>query len=255
VIARARRTAAVAVSVLGLAACSSGGGAASSDTTAPRGAVTSETTTPSSSSTTVPQGTPVVIDEQGFSTYPDPIDPTATLGGYGVVVRNPNPGLMATGVRVVTRILDDAGTELLKDSAVLNAVMPGQKMAVGRTLLEPIADPTKLDIHVEVAAWLPPASTTGKLTVTNVVTQPVEDGGSTTTFDVTSSWQDTEDAVDATAVYRRADGAILGAESTVVDSISPGATVSATIHLLSLVPDLATTDVYVGRGVEAQTTG
>ena len=252
--ARARRAAAVAVTLLVLTACSAGGDDSASTTTAP--AATSTPADGGATTTTAPvQGVPLVIAEQGFSTYPDPIDPRETLGGYGVVLQNPNPGLMATGVRVVTRILDDAGTELLKDSAVLNAVMPGQRMAVGRTLIEPIVDPTKLDIHIEVAAWLPPASTTGKLAVGNVVTQPVEDGGSTTSLDVTSTWPETEDGVDATAVYRRADGSILGAESTVVDTVTPGATAHATIQLLSIVPDLAKTDVYVGRGIEAQTVG
>ena len=50
------------------------------------------------------------------------------------MIENPNPDVMATGVRVVTRLLDDAGTELLVDSALLNAILPEQRMAVGRTL-------------------------------------------------------------------------------------------------------------------------
>ena len=51
-------------------------------------------------------GEPLVVAEQGVSTFPDLVDPQANLGGYGVVIENPNPDLMATGVRVVTRILD-----------------------------------------------------------------------------------------------------------------------------------------------------
>ena len=122
---------------------------------------------------------------------------------------------MATGVRVVTRILDDAGTELLVDSALLNAILPGQRMAVGRTLIEPIEDPTSLEVTVEVSAWLAArVAPTGRLVAEDVVTEPEEAGGSVTRFTVRSTWPDAEDGVDVTAVYRAEDGRILGAEST-----------------------------------------
>ena len=149
-----------------------------------------------------------------MSTFPDPFDPRATLGGYGVVIENPNPDVMATGVRVVTRILDDAGTELLVDSALLNAVLPDQRMAVGRTLVEPIEGPTQLEVAIEVSEWLEPASTEGRLAATAVVTEPEEAGGSVTRFNVISTWPDEEEGVDVTAIYRAADGRILGADYT-----------------------------------------
>jgi hypothetical protein len=202
----------------------------------------------------VPAGDPLVVVEQGVASYPDPFDVTATLGGYGVVLENPNPDVMATGVRVITRILDPAGTELLVDSALLNGILPGQRMAVGRTLIEPIEEPTQLDIQVEVSAWLLPADPDGRFVAEGVVTEPEEAGGSITRFTVTSTWPATEEGVDATAVYRAADGRILGAESTAVD-VSPDAPTTAQIRLLSPIPDLATTEVFVGRGFAAQTVG
>ena len=62
-------------------------------------------TTTTAPTTTAPPltGEPLVVVDQGVSTFPDPFDPRATLGGYGVVIENPNPDVMATGVRVVTR--------------------------------------------------------------------------------------------------------------------------------------------------------
>ena len=95
--------------------------------------------------------------EQGVSSFPDPYDLTATLGGYGVVLQNPNADVMATGVHVTTRILDPSGAELLVDNVLLNAVMPNQRMALGRTLIEPVVEPTQLAVTVEVTAWLLPA--------------------------------------------------------------------------------------------------
>lgn len=248
---RVRRTAATLVLASLALACSGGddGGDAGPTTTA-------ATSTTSSPTTTAPPltGDPLVLAEQGVSSFPDPFDPTATLGGYGVVLQNPNPDVMATGVHVVTRIFDDAGTELLVDSALLNAVLPGQRMAVGRTLIEPIDGPTRLEVTVEVSAWLLPASTEGRLVAEGVVTEPEEAGGSVTRFTVRSTWPDAEDGVDVTAVYRAADGRILAAEYTTL-VVPVGEPVAGQIRLLSPIPDLATTEVFVGRGFAALTIG
>lgn len=233
----------------------SGGGlddiGASTSTTAPREAL--ETTT----STTEPPltGQPLVVAEQGVSSFPDPFDLTATLGGYGVILQNPNPDVMATGVRVTTRILDPDGTELLVDNTLLNAVMPNQRMALGRTLIEPIEEPTQLDVRVEVTAWLEPAFDEGTLIAEGVVTEPEENGGAVTRFTVRSTWPEPEDGVDVTAIYRAADGRILGAESITLPAVPVRGSVPGQIRLLSPIPDLATTEVFVGRGINAQTTG
>ena len=236
------------------------GAACSSDdadrTTSPTiGDVT--TTTPSSTTTSAPPltGDPLIVAEQGVSSFPDPFDPSTTLGGYGVVLHNPNPEVMATGVRVVTRILDDAGAELLIDRALLNAVLPGGRMAVGRTLIEPIDGPTRLEIAVEVSEWLLPASSDGSLVAEAVVTEPEGPGGAVTKFAVRSSWPEPEDGVDVTAIYRAADGRILAAESTTLALVPADQPVVGQIQLLAPIPDLATTEVFVGRGFAALTTG
>lgn len=232
-------------------ACSSSPGTTATTVSRP-----SSTTTSAPTTTVAPlTGEPLQVTEQGVSAFPDPFDPTASLGGYGVVLHNPNAEVMATGVRVVTRVLDDAGTELLEDSALINAVMPGERMAVGRTLIEPIEGPTQLEVAVEVSEWLVPADPRGRLVAEDVVTEPVEGGGSVTRFSVRSTWPSEEEGVDVTAVYRAADGRILGAESTTVATVPAGQSVAAAIPLLSPIPDLATTEVFVGRGFAALTVG
>jgi hypothetical protein len=128
-------------------------------------------------------------------------------------------------------------------------------MAVGRTLIEPVEGPTSLDITVEVSEWLLPASKAGALVAEGVVTEPEEAGGSVTRFSVRSTWPETEDGVDVTAVYRAADGRILGAESTTLAVVAPDQPVAGQIRLLAPIPDLATTEVFIGRGFAALTTG
>lgn len=235
-----------------VAACS-GVDDGSAEATSTLERVTVETTT---STTEAPlTGQPLIVVEQGVSSFPDPFDLTTTLGGYGVILQNPNPDVMATGVRIVTRVLDPAGAELLVDNSLLNAVMPNQRMAIGRTLIEPIDEPTQLVVTVEVTAWLEPASTDGSLTVDNVVTEPEENGGAVTRFTVRSTWPVPEDGVDVTAIYRAADGRILGAESTTLGSVPVRGEVPGQIRLLSPIPELASTEVFIGRGIAAQTAG
>jgi hypothetical protein len=200
-------------------------------------------------------GEPLVVAEQGVSSFPDPFDPSATLGAYGVVLQNPNPEVLAAGVRVVTRILDAFGAELLVDSTLLNAVMPGQRMALGRTLIEPIMAPTQLVVTVEVAAWLKPAAADAGLVAEGAVTEPEPNGGAITRFTVRSTWPEPEEGVDATAVYRAADGRILGAEMTTLPLVSPQTPTEGQIRLLAPIPDVASTEVFVGRGLAAQTVG
>lgn len=212
--------------------------------------------TASSSTTAAPlAGTPLRVAEQGYSTFPDPIDPTATLGGYGVIVANPDPALMATGVTVRSRILASDGTVLFDDSALLNGIMPGASMAVGGTLLEPIEDPVKLDVAVQVAAWLKPAATDSGLIAEGIATEPEEGGGAKTRFSVRSTWPADEEGVDVTAIYRAADGRILAGEQTALALVPAGGSVDGEIRLLTPIPDLARTDVLVGRGFAAQTVG
>jgi len=245
---------ATAVLAAALAACSGGDG----DDPGPSAAGRRTTSTAPATTTTSEApltGQPLVVTEQGVASFPDPFDPTSTLGGYGVILQNPNPDVMATGVQVVTHVLDAAGTELLVDSTLLNAVMPNQRMAVGRTLIEPVEDPTQLVVEITVGAWLRPASTDGALVAEGVVTEPEEAGGSVTRFTVRSTWPENEEGVDVTAVYRAADGRILSAEYTTLELVPTGGAVEGQIRLLSPIPDLATTEVFVGRGFAAQTIG
>lgn len=230
-----------------LTACSNG-----SDRPSP---TTSPAPTVAPSTTAAEVGQPLVVVEQGLVSFPDPYDKGQTLGGYGVVLENPNPGLLAASVRVTTRILDAAGAELLVDSSLLNGIMPARRMAVGRTLVEPIVGPTQLDIRVEVGGWITPAPGTGDLKATEAETVPEPNGGAVTRFAVQSSAAGEEDGVDIAALYRAADGRLLAVETTSLDQLPPGQVVVGQIRLLAPIPGLASTDVLVGRGFSAQSTG
>lgn len=236
-------------------------GACSDDDPEPRaleGAPTTEALTVSTTTSTTAAplvGEPLVVAEQGLTSFPDAFDPDTSLGSYGVILQNPNADLMAAGVRVVTRVLDAAGGELLADSSLLNAVMPGQRMALGRTIIEPIAGPASLAVSVEVSAWLLPSAPGSTLVADGIVTEPEANGGAVTRFTVASTWPEPEEGVDVTAIYRGADGRILGAEGTTLAVVLPGTPTEGQIRLLAPIPGVTATEVFVGRGLAAQTIG
>lgn len=234
-------------------------GACSDDDPEPRGLGGAPTTlaisTTTSTTVVPPVGEPLVVSEQGLTSFPDAFDPDASLGSYGVILQNPNADLMAAGVRVVTRVLDAAGVELLADSTLLNAVMPGQRMALGRTIIEPIAGPASLAVSVEVSAWMLPSEPGSTLLADGVVTEPEANGGAVTRFTVSSTWPEPEEGVDVTAIYRGADGRILGAEGTTLAVVRPQTPTEGQIRLLAPIPGVTATELFVGRGLAAQTIG
>jgi hypothetical protein len=241
----------VAVALAGAlvaAACSGGGGEADRSTS------TSAALGPVLTSTTL-QGPDLVVSEQGVTSFPDPYDADQRLGGYGVVLQNPDPTLLAAGVRVTTRILDATGQQLLADTALLNGIMPGQRMAVGRTIVEPIGVPASLHVEVDVGAWMEPAAGTAPVTVSDALTEPEPDGGAVTHFALRPGGSIPEDGVDVAALYRAADGHLLSVETTTIDQLVPGTTTVGQIRLLAPIPDLASTEVLAGRGFSAQITG
>jgi hypothetical protein len=230
--------------------------ACTDDLDLPESATTTEPTIqPTSTSTTVPrEGIPLVVVEQGTTSFPDPYERGQRIGGYGVVLQNPNDNVLAAGVQVTTRLLDANGAVLLTDHALLNGIMPGQRMAVGRTIVEQIAPAASLQVSVNVAGWLPPAAA-GELAAQEALTTPEPYGGAVTRFAVRSGWPAVEEGVDVVAVYRDDAGRILSAEATTVDLLPAGDIVVGQIRLLAPIPGLATTEVLVGRGFAAQSTG
>jgi hypothetical protein len=238
-----------------LAACAGGSEDAATEADE-RGEPTVTTTT---TTTTEPEaeldGYPLEVVDRGWSVFPDPIDPDDTLGGFGVVVENANPHVVASGATVSVRLLDGSGAELASDVILLNGVPPESRMAAGRTLIEPIDQPASMEVDVEVAAWIEPAPAGGGMIARDVATTPVDGGGMLTTFEVRSTMGSDEEGVDVAAVYRADDGRILGAEMTTLERVPGGGVASGEIALLAPIPDLDRTDLFVGRGFAALTTG
>jgi hypothetical protein len=250
-----RRWGLVAACAVAVAACT--GDPGSPEDAGGTGTAETTTTVPTTTTTTEPpvSGYPLVVVHQGFSLFPDPIDPATELGGFGAIIENPNPHAVAAGVSVTLRLLDAEGVEVARDTSLLNGIQPLGRMAVGRTLIEPIEEPASMQVEVDVAVFLTPAHEDGELTATAVQTAPFEGGGLRTTFTVTSTWPTDEEGVDVTALYRSEDGRILAAERTSLARVPSGGSTDGAIRLLAPIPDLANTEVYVGRGFAAQSGG
>lgn len=236
---------------LGAAGCSGGG---IDDIDLPATSTTVQQVGPTITTPPSYSGQALVVEQQGVTSFADRYEKGAVLGSYAVILRNPDPQLLAAGVKVRSVILDAAGNQLLVDTALLNGIMPGARMAVGRTIIEDVRDPATVQVTVEVTEWLPPAFT--QTLVPEAVTTDVDVyGGAATRFAVRSTLPVLEQGVDVTAVYRGTDGQVLGGESSTLNDVAPGATVLGQISLISPIPGTASTEVFVGRGFAAQTVG
>jgi hypothetical protein len=121
--------------------------------------------------------------------------------------------------------------------------------------VEPIEQPERLEVELDVAAWLVPRDADGGVVAAEAVTTDDEAGGLVTEFEVWSAWPADEEGVDVTALYRGDDGRILGAEMTTLDRVPAGGSARGSIRVLAPIPDLATTEVLVSRGFAAHTSG
>lgn len=244
-------TTAVGAILLLVAGCSGGG---LDDLPFPTTSTTVQQVGPTVTAPPAYAGQDLVVEEQGVTSFADKYERGAVLGGFAVVIRNPDPALLAAGVRVRTAVLDAAGNELLVDHALLNGIMPGARMAVGRTIIEGIRDPASLRVSVEVTEWMPPAFAE-QLVAEAVSTDTDIYGGAATRFAVRSTLPVAEQGVDVTAVYRDAEGRVLAGETTVLNDVQPGATVYGQVSLIAPIPGTASTEVLIGRGFAAQTVG
>ena len=118
-----------------MTACADGSGADDDASSTTANALTTQTTEPTTTTAAL-EGEPLVVSEQGLSTFPDLVDPQSELGGYGVILENPNTDLMATGVRVVTRILDPKGAERYREVQEVVAELDFARTEAARRYLD-----------------------------------------------------------------------------------------------------------------------
>ena len=187
------------------------------------------------------------IADKGVTIVEDRFDPARREGTFAVVLENPHDDWLAQGVQVDVEFLDEAGTPIAADSAFVEIVLPSQRVAVAALFFDaptvPVAD---MAVKVDVARWRETEPFEGAFTTKDVVTEEAEFSGVKTTFVLRSAFPDDLTDVGVTAVYRGAEGQIVGGADTFVDLLEPAVDTPVEVSLLANIPleQITATELY-----------
>jgi len=187
------------------------------------------------------------VASQGITVVPDRFDPARREGTYAVVLVNPHEGWLAQGVQVDVTFVDAAGNALGTDAGFVEVVLPAQRIAVASLFFDaPTVPVARMDVAVDVARWRETGPFEGAFTITDITTGEAEFSGVRTTFTIASGFDEPLTDVGVTAVYRAADGRIIGGYDTFVERLDPGVPTPAEIALLANVDpaEVAATELY-----------
>lgn len=187
------------------------------------------------------------VAARGVTVVPDRFDESAREGTFAVVVENPHERWLAQGVQVSVTFLDESGAPLGEDSGFVEVVLPAQRVAVASLFFDaPIVPVADITVAVDVARWRETGPVEGGFTITDVETTEAEFSGVRTTFQLRSDFDEVLTDVGVTAVYKAADGRIIGGYDTFVERLEPGVPTPAKIDLLANVDPaaIAATELY-----------
>lgn len=187
------------------------------------------------------------VASQGLSIVPDRFDPNRREGTFAVVLANPHERWLAQGVQVTVTFVGEDGSALGTDNGFVEVVLPAQQVAVASLFFDaPTVPVARMDVGVEVARWRETGPFGGGFTVTDVTTAEAEFSGVRTTFTITSEFDEPLVDVGVTAVYRAADGRIIGGYDTFVERLDPDVPTPAEVDLLANVDpaEIAVTELY-----------
>ena len=205
------------------------------------------------SEVTVPAGPAegLTIADKGVTIVEDRFDAARREGTFGVVITNPHEGFLAQGVQIDVDLLDETGAAVGTDSAFLEIVLPGQTVAVGGLFFDaPTVPVVDLTVTLDVARWRETDGIEGGFTVGEPLTEEAEFSGVRTVFTLRSDFEAALTDTAVTAVYRAADGRIVGASDTFVELLDPGVDNEVEISLLANIPldAIASTEIYPAPG-------
>jgi len=196
----------------------------------------SDVTTP----TTKPAAHEVTLAGNGFTQLPPDSIGNAYVS-YGVIVKNPSDDI-ATRVSLNVAFYNDAGVVVKADNPTIDVILPGQTAAYGETL--EVAGATRMEVQALVGNWQTATTTTGAFTASGVSTTTRDYGGLQTNATLSSTFGKDLKEVVAVAIYRDANGAIVGGDRTFVDFVPAGGSAAVEISNFSDVPAPAGTEVY-----------
>lgn len=185
--------------------------------------------------------------EQGFTVARDELSETE-YGTYGVVLEN-TTDQVATSVEISVGFVDESGTVIGTDEQILNVLGPGQTFGIGNSGIELDGTPVELDVTVGEPMW-ESAGDHGQVTASGVSTTVDDYGAPTTNFTAESTYGEQLDSPYAFAIYRNADGEIVGGNWDIMSFIQADGSTTGDVTSLYTIEDIdeSQTEVYVDPG-------
>jgi hypothetical protein len=247
----------VAIALVALVVMLTGGDEPSEPTTSPSTEQPEQTggpgTTTASPETTAaePSGeATVAVVESGFSNFMGGFDQDERSVAYGFIVEN-SGGDVATDITISVSAYDAAGTAVASGSHTIHVLRPGQKLGLGDEFFGDTfaADVDRIDVQVSEPSGLgsEDVPTAGELTAEGITTT-ADDYSVTTKFTAKSSYAEQLDYPSAYAIYRNAEGAIIGGSTGTVDFIPASGSVAAEVRSWEAIPNIATTEIFLDPG-------
>jgi hypothetical protein len=196
-------------------------------------------------STTAGTAAPIdglAVVDSGFSTY-EGFDGPA--GSYGLIVENTSDQPI-THFTVQVVVYDTDDTVVGSNDHTVAVVNPGARLGLGAEISDPLPNGIgRLDVRTERAEGDPVPR--GAFTVADVSTSS-DEFGVYTTFVVSSSYDVEFELSHAYAVYRDAEGQIVGGANGLIDLIPRQGRANGEVTAFEVVPNVARAEVYVDPG-------
>ncbi len=191
------------------------------------------------------EATPVTVTDQGFSTSGDA---SSSSGTWGALVTNPNGDLTASYVQVIATFRDATGTVVGVESSSIGAIPAGGTGAFGSDYLYDLPpSASTMDVVAWTGSWND-APVVGALTVSGVTVEPQDYGGVEVIGELTSTFAGAGDGVGVVAVFRDADGVLVGAGTGYVDIVPAGGSTGFSIISVFTYPGPVSAEVYPDPG-------
>lgn len=194
-------------------------------------------------------GTPEVeVVDQGYSSFDGG---QGIEGSWAVVVENSGDG-SARLLNVTVEFKDATGAVIANETQMIKHVPAGEQMGVAHEFiagdLPALID--SMDVTLGEPSTLNGTDDDGAYTISGVTLAPAGGllGGWRAVFTIDSSYESTVTNADLYAVFRDANGKIVGGAFTVFSTITPG-TSAGEITSYAETPGVVTADIYLTGGM------
>jgi hypothetical protein len=192
----------------------------------------------------------VAVVESGFSNFMGGFDQDERSVAYGYIVENSGDEV-ATDITISISAYDATGNAVASDSHTIHVLRPGEKMGLGDEFFGDTfaADVDRIDVQVSEPSGLGSEAVPADGTLTaEGITTTADDYSVTTKFTAKSTYAEQLDYPSAYAIYRNAEGNIIGGSTGTVDFIPANGSVAAEVRSWEAIPNIATTEIYLDPG-------